>query len=784
MKQLRTLLAVVFVALATCLSAIAQNTAVQPVNSKRFTNDPRNIAPTIGTGGAIGGPTGLFTVYDAQTLRKGEYTLAAAFSNYDRDPGNVDISEIPISFQIGLNNYVEVFFSTEAYRAIKVNNPQNLSSFYLPNSRVNGALLPALVLAPAGSGGGNGAIFRPSLGGLQPFTTFPFVGGTFISALPNGARFTIGAPVGGNGSTAAQFPGLGSIYGGILPGIVLSTTQVAGATTLNTFTLAPSYLPDAPFINRTYGESSFDTFNFGGKIRLNSPNKPVGVAVLPFARLYADKADSASGFNQLQRGASPGGNRVDFGAYLVGDARVAKYLNISANIGYTYNSSVKGTFPSGKFTILDRPDELTSAVGADFPVNKYFQPIGEFRATKYVGGRTPNALQQNPVDVLGGVRIFPTRYFSITGAYRYNVNQQKNSIFNSTSGNTTNFVNGVPRGFVASTDANGFMAGVSLGRRNERQDPVKPNTPPTITNVTVSDQEIVLPCPAGTTPAPGSTCNDSTTVTVNTTATDPDGDQILYQYTTSAGRVTGSGPTVQWDLSGAQPGTYTISVGADDGCGVCNPPTTREVRIVNCPNCVNPAPPCPTGLAVTAQPDTVTAGQTVTFTGNVNVNGTSPTFNWTVSGGRIVSGQGTPSITVDTTGLTGSVTGTANLGNVDPSCQSTASATAQITGLPTAQQVDEYGQEPNDRTKARLDTLATQLGSNPGASIVVIAYGTAKGGTREAQRRLDFATNYLVKNRQVDTSRIRTVNGGVSANAPRTTLYIVPSGAQDPTPTP
>jgi hypothetical protein len=37
-------------------------------------NDPRNQAPTVGTGGQPGGPTGLFTIYDGDTLRKGEYT--------------------------------------------------------------------------------------------------------------------------------------------------------------------------------------------------------------------------------------------------------------------------------------------------------------------------------------------------------------------------------------------------------------------------------------------------------------------------------------------------------------------------------------------------------------------------------------------------------------------------------------------------------------------------------------------------------------------------------------
>src|SRR6476646_9900560 len=73
----------------------------------RSPQDDRNTAPTVGTGGPVGGPTGLFTVYDGQTLRKGEYTLSFALSNYDRDPGNVDITSAPISFQFGVSNHLE-----------------------------------------------------------------------------------------------------------------------------------------------------------------------------------------------------------------------------------------------------------------------------------------------------------------------------------------------------------------------------------------------------------------------------------------------------------------------------------------------------------------------------------------------------------------------------------------------------------------------------------------------------------------------------------------------------
>ena len=146
----------------------------------RSADDDRNTAPTAGTGGAPGGPTGLFTIYDGTTLRKGEFTFSAAYSNFDRDPGNVDITEVPVSFQIGLSDNLELFFNTDALRRIKVNSPRNLSGFYLPNSKLRiGASAvspPAIILAPRGPGATQfpGAVFRPQ---GAPFSQYPYVGG-------------------------------------------------------------------------------------------------------------------------------------------------------------------------------------------------------------------------------------------------------------------------------------------------------------------------------------------------------------------------------------------------------------------------------------------------------------------------------------------------------------------------------------------------------------------------------------------------------------------------------
>ncbi len=578
---------VTLVLLTLTMSAFSQT-----VNNARSTKDDRNTAPTVGTGGPMGGPTGLFTVYDGQTLRKGEFTFSAAYSNFDRDPGNVDFTELPVSFQVGLADNFELFFNTDAYRAIRVSSPRNLSGFYLPNSKLflNGLAQsgPAIILAPSGPNAGaltGRAIFRPT--GSQPFTQFPYVGGssgTFglgvsgpLFGFPANTNATMGPPrVGGNG--ADNFPGIGSVFGSILPGFALTTvcanpaaaTCPAIATAPSTFTSAPSYLPDAPFLNRTYGESAFNTFTVGGKWRITDVNAPVGFGIIGYYRFYADNASDFSGFNQLQRGASPGGNRGDVGGALFVDARLATWMNISGNLGYNWNASVKGDFPGGTFTLLDRPDELLISGALDFPVNRYFQPIVEARALRYMAGRTPNAFQNDPIDLIAGFRAFPARWIGFGLAYRYHVNQQDTESFNDedsftstatvscaavTAGCTANTFSsswrGVPPGFVTSENPHGAILQIFAGRRNKRQGDI-PNIPANVTALTLSDSEIILPCPAGTRSKSG-TCNDSTSISVATTATDTENDVLTYNYTVSGGRIVGSGANVAWDLAAPVP---------------------------------------------------------------------------------------------------------------------------------------------------------------------------------------------------------------------------------------
>lgn len=799
--------------LVICTVAFAQ--------TRRSERDPRNQSPSVGTGGPEGGPTGLFTIYDGSTIRKGEFTFSIAYSNYDRDPGNVDLTDIPASFNVGLNDHIELFFKSNLYRGVKVNNPSNLSSFYLPNvglcTAVPPCTGPAIILAPSGPNVGTlagQAVFRPL--NNQPFVQFPFIGGSAgnfgqgpgqigsLFGFP-GFNALIGSPLGTGGrfSGAASFPGMGSPVGSILPGIVLATTVLpATALTLpitvpTTFTIAPAYLPDAPFISRQYGESSFTNYVVGAKIRFTGPHNPLGVGVIPFYRWYPDNADSFQGFNQLQRGAGPGGSllRGDFGLVGFIDGRVHRHANISVNFGYIFNSNEKAK-ALGDVVLLDRPNELLVGVGMDFPVNKHFQPVFELRTTRYTGTRTANAFENDPVELVGGVKIFPKRWWGFGVAYRRHLNEQDadhingqdfNTQINQLSGvfvpgrgivivpGTTRpaTTNGFPNGFRFSSDPNGFIVQLFAGHRNPRGLPIPPNQPPTISSVTASSSSITLPCPEG---QMSDTCPTSANLVLglSAVASDPENDVLVYSWSVTGGKITGDGRNVTWDLTGAQPGTYTASVQVADGT---HPAVsgTATVTIANCSNCHNP--PCPT--VNVSCPDTVEVGQPITFTANFS-GSANVTYNWSVSAGSISSGQGTSSITVDSTGLGGqTVTATVEIGGIDPSCTRTASCTASVKQqvIPECKKIDEYGDIKFNDEKARLDNFASSLQTEAGSQGYIIGYGTCEG---QGLARANRAKDYLVNTRGIDAGRITVIDGGCRAEL-WVQLYVCPPGAPAPT---
>jgi len=246
-----------------------------------------------------------------------------------------------------------------------------------------------------------------------------------------------------------------------------------------------------------------------------------------------------------------------------------------------------------------------------------------------------------------------------------------------------------------------------------------------------------------------------------------------------------------------EPGTHNVVVKLPNGTL-----WTREIEVpagrVKCvvvnyrPLPPPPKSPCPFPVNVSA-PKTVGEGEIITYTADVAYGGTSAlSYHWTISpsSARIMSGAGSPTITVDSTGL-GSQRVIATLsvddGSVDPLCRQTAQAASIVAAeekkIIVAREFDECNNCTFDDQKARLDNLAVELQNDQSATGYIIAYGGRTSPIGQVERLMARARDYLMKQRGIDGSRLVVVNGGFREND-SVELWIVPSGAAPPRATP
>jgi hypothetical protein len=100
-----------------------------------------------------------------------------------------------------------------------------------------------------------------------------------------------------------------------------------------------------------------------------------------------------------------------------------------------------------------------------------------------------------------------------------------------------------------------------------------------VSGLHVSHSQISTNCPAD-----DDSCSAKPQVKIATTA--PEVEASMYVYTVSGGKIVGSGANVIWDLSGVEPGEYTITAGIDTGTGwgVLGQTRTRWVRVLDRPD--------------------------------------------------------------------------------------------------------------------------------------------------------------------------------------------------------
>lgn len=106
-----------------------------------------------------------------------------------------------------------------------------------------------------------------------------------------------------------------------------------------------------------------------------------------------------------------------------------------------------------------------------------------------------------------------------------------------------------------------------------------------VVNLTLDKTEITAHCDSPDTPQSKSCSDGVKKISVSTVAVDPENDVLTYFYKVSGGKIIGQGANVVWDLTGVKAGTYTITAGADDSCGICGKYITKTIMVRECPDC-------------------------------------------------------------------------------------------------------------------------------------------------------------------------------------------------------
>ena len=167
-------------------------------------------------------------------------------------------------------------------------------------------------------------------------------------------------------------------------------------------------------------------------------------------------------------------------------------------------------------------------------------------------------------------------------------------------------------------------------------------------------------------------CSGEREVTLNATVQSPEGDNLVFTWAVTGGRLKGKGRKVKWDISGLGEGTYTAMVNVKYAKDRSISRST-VIRILPCAMC--DPPPCPT-VSVSC-PSSAESKHEVEFVADVSGGDATliPKYKWSVSAGRISSGQRTSKIMLNISALAGkSVTAKVKIGGFDQKCTGTVAS--------------------------------------------------------------------------------------------------------------
>jgi hypothetical protein len=284
---------------------------------------------------------------------------------------------------------------------------------------------------------------------------------------------------------------------------------------------APGYVLDFPFASNNNG--GIGNITLGLKYALVSERQGARVS---FSVRNDLVISTKTDVNQLLKNgtqASPLSDLVSLGL----SKQWSNLLTTTFNFGYMF---VRAPRDSQGAILFAMPDQVRAGAGILLFPESRVQPMLEYSGVVFVSApdTPPDASfgARDPVDGIYGLRLYPSKHLGIDVGYRrmLNLHDLKDR-----------------SGFVVKIGA-AFWPGMAA----------LPSHRPTVS--CAADKNSV-------------DLDSGDTVTIRCSASDPYNDPLTFTWSSTSGKVDGSGPTVRWLSASAPLGSATITAKVDDGRG-------------------------------------------------------------------------------------------------------------------------------------------------------------------------------------------------------------------------
>lgn len=282
-------------------------------------------------------------------------------------------------------------------------------------------------------------------------------------------------------------------------------------------------------------------------------------------------------------------------------------------------------------------------------------------------------------------------------------------------------------------------------------------------NVDVSREKapVVVAHPSATCTVESSPILEGKATNVTALISDFDLDTVTYSWSSNGGKISGTGSSVVFDSTGAAPGTYVVTAKMTDKKG------NQAMCSVNVVVEAAPKPNRPPTVSCSVDRTTLVEGESTAVHATASdPDGDPLTYSWTASAGR-VAGTGADA-TYDSTGVPGGSTVTVGVDVSDGrGGRAHCSSTIQVNPVPKPKPepvsclsggFSHNSARINNVDKACLDDVSLKMQNDSRSTLSITGYSDRSEAAAKAlaTRRSQAAKAYLVKEKKLDESRIRT----------------------------